>query len=105
MMNEITFDVLKIVVSICTALITVYVIPYLKSVKEDRKYQNLVEMVEVAVRAAEQTFKESGQGAAKKEEVMNFVAEWMQSHGVNISSYQLDNLIEAAVYTMKQEAV
>lgn len=101
-MNEITFDVLKIVVSVCATLITVYVIPYLKSVKEDRKYKNLVDMVEVAVKAAEQTFRESGQGVRKKEEVMTFVCEWMQNHGINVSSYQLDQLIEAAVYQMKQ---
>lgn len=102
-MNEITFDILKIVVSVCAALITAYVIPCLKSVKEDRKYKNLVDMVEVAVKAAEQTFKVSGQGAAKKEEVMTFVSDWMNKHGIQISSYQLDQLIEAAVFQMKKE--
>lgn len=101
-MNEITFDVLKIVVSICAALITAYLIPYIKTLKEDSRYEALVEMVEVAVRAAEQTFRESGQGARKKEEVMTFVREWMQGHGISISSYQLDQLIECAVYQMKK---
>ena len=103
-MNEITFDILKIVVSICAALITAYLIPYIKTLKEDNRYEALVEMVEVAVRAAEQTFKASGQGVRKKEEVLTFVSEWMQSHGINVSSYQLDQLIECAVYQMKQEA-
>lgn len=101
-MNDITFDVLKIVISVCAALITVYAVPYLKALKEDSRYKSLVDMVEVAVRAAEQTFKESGQGARKKEEVMTFVREWMQSHGISISSYQLDQLIECAVYQMKK---
>ena len=101
-MNEITLDVLKIVISVCAALITVYAVPYLKALKEDSRYKSLVDMVEVAVRAAEQTFKESGQGARKKEEVMTFVREWMQSHGLSISSYQLDQLIECAVYQMKK---
>ncbi|MBQ9607106.1 MAG: phage holin [Lachnospiraceae bacterium] len=102
-MNEITFDILKIVVSICAALVTAYVIPYIKTLKEDKRYASLVAMVEVAVKAAEQTFKEAGQGAAKKEEVMNFTAEWMKKQGIDISRNQLDQLIEAAVWQMKQE--
>lgn len=101
-MNDITFDVLKIVISVCAALITAYVVPYFKVLKEDSRYESLVDMVEVAVRAAEQTFRGSGQGARKKEEVMTFACEWMQSHGISISSYQLDQLIECAVYQMKQ---
>lgn len=103
-MNELTFDILKVVVSVCAALVTVYLIPYLKTLKEDKRYGALVDMVEVAVKAAEQTFRTSGQGAAKKEEVMKFVTEWMRSHGINIDSYQIDQLIECAVYQMKQGA-
>lgn len=102
-MNDITFIILKVVVSICAALVTVYLIPYLKTLRQDRRYASLLDMVEIAVRAAEQTYKESGQGARKKEEVMTFVREWMQNHGISISSYQLDQLIECAVYQMKQE--
>ena len=101
-MNELTFDILKIVASVCAALITAYIVPYLKTLKEDKRYESLVAMVYTAVRAAEQTFKESGQGAAKKEEVMTFVADWIERHGIKISTYQLDQLIECAVYQMKQ---
>ena len=102
-MSELTFDLLKIVVSVCAAIITVYAVPYLKALKEDKRYASLVAMVETAVRAAEQTFKKSGQGAAKKEEVMTFVADWMQRQGIKISSYELDQLIECAVWQLKQE--
>lgn len=102
-MNDITFNVLKIVISVCAALITAYAVPYFKVLKEDSRYESLVDMVEVAVRAAEQTFKASGQGALKKEEVMTFIREWMQNHGINIDSYQLNQLIECAVYQIKQE--
>jgi hypothetical protein len=60
--------------------------------------------VEIAVRAAEQTIKGSGQGAIKKDEVINFVTSWMISHGIQISAEQLDQLIECAVYNLKLEA-
>lgn len=101
-MNDITFNILKIIFSICVALVTVYLIPYIKSMCEDKKYKALVDMVAVAVRAAEQTFRQSGMGAQKKEEVVNFISEYMTTHGLSISSYQLDQLIECAVYQMKQ---
>ena len=54
-MNELTFDLLKIVISVCAAIITVYAVPYLKTLKEDRRYAQILDMVDVAVRAAEQT--------------------------------------------------
>ena len=101
-MNDITLTILKIVISVCSALITIYLIPYLYTLKEDKKYASLVAMVEVAVKAAEQTFRESGQGAAKKEEVIKFVSEWMTNKGVTISQEQLSQIIECAVYQLKQ---
>lgn len=102
MMNDVTLTILKIVISVCSALITIYLIPYIYTLKEDKKYASLVAMVEVAVKAAEQTFRESGQGAAKKEEVIKFVSEWMTNKGVTISQEQLSQIIECAVYQLKK---
>ena len=102
-MEDITMMILKIVVSICAALITVYVVPYLKTLRQDKRYASLMDMVEVAVKAAEQTIKESGQGDCKKAEVIAFVSTWMGDHGIKISQDELSQLIEAAVFQMKQE--
>ena len=101
--NELTFDILKIVVSVCAALVTVYLVPYLKTLKEDKRYASLVEMVEVAVRAAEQTIKEPHEGKLKKTEVVQFVTEWLDKQGIKITPEELDRLIECAVYQLKQE--
>ena len=102
-MNELTFNILKIVVAVATVLISAYVIPLLKVKLADAKYQRLLEMVEIAVRAAEQTIKGSGHGAIKKDEVITFVTKWMVEHGIHITEEQLDNLIEACVWQLKQE--
>lgn len=102
-MDEITYDILKIVVTVCAALVTAYLIPYIKSLKEDKRYGQIMEMIEVAVRAAEQTIKGSGKGEAKKIEVMDYVSRYMDSVGIKITAEQLDRLIECAVYQMKQE--
>ena len=60
-------------------------------------------MVILAVKAAEQTFKEPGSGKAKKAEVIRFVSEWLTKHGMKVTDEELSQLIEAAVYQMKQE--
>ena len=101
-MNEITFTILKIVISISAALISAFVTPLLKEKLADIKYRRLLEMVEIAVKAAEQTIG-AGHGNIKKEEVINFVTNWMLSHGIMITEEQLDQLIEAAVYAMNNE--
>ena len=104
-MDEFTMLILKIVVSVCAALITYYVVPYIKTLKEDSRYQSVIEMIEIAVRAAEQVIREPGQGKLKKAEVVQFVSKWLERNGIVILEDQLDQLIEAAVYSMKQESL
>jgi LL-H family phage holin len=102
-MNELTFNILKIVLSAATAIITVVIVPYVREKIKDSKYEKLLEIVEIAVRAAEQTIKGSGNGAVKKDEVVNFVSWWMLEHGIKVSPEQLDQLIEACVFSMNRE--
>ena len=102
-MNELTFDLLKIVISVCAAIITVYAVPYLKTLKEDRRYAQILDMVDVAVRAAEQTIKGSGKGMEKKKEVENIIYAWLMEKGIEITPEQINQLIECAVYQLKQE--
>ena len=103
-MNDITFNILKIVITIATALVSAYVIPLLREKLKEAKYQRLVGIIGVAVSAAEQTIKGSGQGAVKKDAVITFVTDWMVKHGIKITQDQLDQLIEACVYQLKMEA-
>ena len=102
-MNEITFDIMKVVVAVCAALVTVYLVPYIKTLKEDKRYGQIIKLIEVAVRAAEQTIKGAGMGEAKKLAVMDYVSRYMDSIGIKVTTEQLDHLIECAVYQMKQE--
>lgn len=99
-MNEITFNVLKIVVTLCSVWITYYLVPYIKNKIAESKNKQLIDTIARAVRAAEQTIKESGQGKVKKAEVVAFVSHWLTEKGIHITEDQLDKLIEAAVFTM-----
>ena len=102
MMNDLTFNLLKIVISVVAALIAYYVIPYLKEKVKEAKYQDLVKAITIAVEAAEQTFKESGAGKIKKEDVIKFITAYLNENKIDISVEQLDRLIEAAVFQLNK---
>lgn len=101
-MNDLTFNILKIVVSVSCALIALYLVPFLKNKLKEDKYSDLVVLIHTAVQAAEQTIG-AGKGKIKKAEVVAFVSAWLNEHKVYISEDQLDKLIEAAVFQMNLE--
>ena len=103
-MNDVTFEILKIVVSAVASLVGLYLIPYISRKTKEVIDTDVAEMVAVAVRAAEQTYRKSGQGKVKKAEVIAFVTAWLKDKHIYITEAQLDNLIECAVYTMNMEA-
>ena len=99
-MDDLSFMILKIVISITAALVTAYLIPFIKSQTYTKEHEELVKMIEIAVKAAEQTLND---GKNKKLDVTLYISSWMKEHGITISDEQLDKLIEAAVYSMKTE--
>ena len=102
-MSDVSFLILKIVVSVCASLITLYAVPYLYALQKNEKYAQLIDVISNAVRAAEQVVKGEGMGTVKKERVMLFVREWLGARGVTVTDGQLDELVEAAVWNLKQE--
>lgn len=101
-MNDLTFNLLKIVVSVVAALLAYYLVPYLKEKVKQEKYSDLVKAVNIAVEAAEQTFKESGMGKVKKEDVISFITKYLNDNNIAISDQQLDKLIESAVFQLNK---
>ena len=106
-MNATTFEIVKIVITavatIIGIIITKEIVPYIKSIKLTAEQEAVLEIVETAVKAAEQTIKESGQGAAKKKQVIAYISYQLMLKGIHITEEEIDKLIEAAVYAMKQE--
>ena len=85
--------IVKVLIPILGAIITYLIVPFLKQKTTKEQRENVYFWVEVAVNAAEQIYKEKGQGKLKKEYVVDFLV----SKGVNITIEELDVLIEAAV--------
>jgi hypothetical protein len=82
--------VIKIIIPLLCAVLTMYVIPLLKQKK-------LYDAVVIAVNAAEQIYTQSGMGEKKFE----YVKEWIKSK-FHISDEDLKNIIESAVYELNK---
>ena len=88
--------ILEAVVSLIAVVITVIVIPYIKSKNTVEKQQEISSWVKIAVSAAEQIYKGIGRGEEKKEYVLN----WLAEKGIKIDANELDAMIESAVYEL-----
>lgn len=101
MNEELTVMIFRMVVSICVALITAYVIPYIKALKNDSRYSKVIDMVALAVRSAEQTITDPKSGALKKSKVTGFIKNWLDQEGITMTDDEINEIIESAVYSMK----
>lgn len=102
-MHEYMIDILVFIITVLGIVITRNVIPYIKSLIKDSEYATIYDIVETAVKAAEQKCKAPKQGKAKKAEVYNYVSRWLDARGIRLTEDDLDRLIEAAVYSMNEE--
>lgn len=94
------FDITPIIESVfalIAVVITVIVIPYIRSKTTSAQQVEINGWVAIAVAAAEQVYTGSGRGREKKEYVLN----WLTAHGIKIDAAKLDAMIEAAVYELK----
>jgi len=104
-MNDMLFDVIRVVVFLLFLFICKYALPLAKQWIEGRisqnQYELIVSVINEAVKAAEQKFKDQhGQGVEKKSQVTIFIEDYCKQHGLDVSSEQISLLIEAAVYAM-----
>lgn len=97
-MNFDITPIVEAVIGLCVALVTGFVIPWVKNKIGTQGTENMLAWVSIAVKAAEQLYT-SADGAEKKRYVLNF----LESKGLNVDEYELDNAIEAAVLELHAE--
>ena len=95
-MTDLT-TIFSAIITLVIALITTFLIPYIKSKTSAEQFDIIKSWVKIAVQAAEMIYTESGMGNAKK----TYVIEYLNSKGYKIDTKSLDNLIEAAVLELK----
>lgn len=95
-MTDLT-TIFSAIITLVIALITTFLIPYIKSKTSAEQFDTIKSWVKIAVQAAEMIYAESGMGNAKK----TYVIEYLNGKGYKIDAKSLDNLIEAAVLELK----
>ena len=97
-MTDLT-PIVNAVIAIIAAIITTFLIPWIKGKIDAAKLAQIVEWVGIAVRAAEQIYNESGMGEKKKQYVLDFLA----SKGFTLDPDSINAMIEAAVKNLNIE--
>ena len=96
-----TIDLTQIILAIITligAIISRYLIPWIKGKLDDRQQATFAALVRVGVFAAEQLYK-SDQGQEKK----NYVLDLLKKNGYEIYSEAVEATIEATVKELRIE--
>ena len=91
-------QIISAVIALISALVSAFLIPWLKTNIDANKLQTIKTYVEIGVKAAEQLYAATD-GEEKKAYVINFLAE----HGIRFDVSTIDQLIEAAVLQLHHE--
>ena len=86
------------VIALIAAIITAFVIPWIRSKTTAAQFEKIKMWVTVAVEAAEQLYNGTGRGEEKKAYVVKF----LQEKGFTLDPDSLDKLIEAAVFNLPE---
>ena len=101
-MDERLFQVILTVIPVLGAVITYFIVPYIKSNVDSVKLAQYKEWATLAVKTAEMLWKETGHGTDKKRYVVNFLTKMFNSKKTVITEEQMNVLIESAVKEMKE---
>lgn len=101
--DDFTLYLIRIVITASIILITRYTIPAIKAYISNSKYEWIASVIMDAVEQAEQTIKEEKSGAKKKAFVIEIVCTIFHKAGINVTTEQIDSIIESAVFSMNKE--
>ena len=91
-------QIISAVIALISALVSAFLIPWLKTKIDANKLQTIKTYVEIGLKAAEQLYAATD-GEEKKAYVINFLAE----DGIRFDVSTIDQLIEAAVLQLHHE--
>lgn len=98
-MNDVLFTVIQCVVLVLSVIMSRYLIPLAKTKLMQNQHEEICNIVIEGVRGVEQVIG-GGKGKEKKEKVIEYVLSYVHNRGINITSEQIDLLIESAVFAM-----
>lgn len=100
MTPELITKIVEAVLTIILALVSAYLIPWIKNKLGDDRYRELVEFCEICVRSAEQLFTEE-QAQEKKTYVVEMIVPYVRKLGLNLGEEEINAIIESCVNFVK----
>jgi hypothetical protein len=97
-MDDVMMQIIKLLITIAGLAITYYLVPFLKKKVGEKKFDEIYNLVAIAVNAAEQIFNQPNMGEKKKE----YVIKYLHEKGVKLSEDDLNAIIEAVVYEINR---
>ena len=94
-------QIISAVIALISALVSAFLIPWLKTKIDADKLQTLRTYVEIGVKAAEQLYRDLS-GPEKLEKAKEGIVEMLNEKGIPISEMEMDLLIESVVQEFNQ---
>lgn len=91
-------NIISTAIALILALISTFLIPWLKNKVDAEKFEQIKEWTRVAVQAAEMIYNGVGRGEEKK----TFVINYLNEKGFKVDTATIDALIESAVLDLKR---
>ena len=95
-------EIISAVITIITACITVFLIPYLKTKLDEAKRKRIKEYVDVAVLAAEQLFP-SLDGEKMGKDKRNYVVKMLEANGITFNVDDINDSVRAMIESAVRE--
>ena len=102
-MDEKLFQIILALIPILGAIITGFIVPFIKEKIGTEKLAKYEYWADLAVKAAEMMWTETGRGSDKKQYVMDFLNNMFNKNKIVITEQQIEILVESAVKQMKLE--
>lgn len=93
--------IVNAVIALIAAVVSTFLIPWIKSKTTSQQREQLVAWAKIAVAAAEQIYKGKGRGGEKKQYVLDFLLQ----NGFSINAENVNASIEAAVKQLNSEGI
>lgn len=91
-------DIIKAIIALVTAIVSAFIIPWLKKKINAEELKKWQVYVDIAVRAAEQLF-----STEQAKEKKAYVVQYLASKGIKFDTDTVDKMIESAVLTLHHE--
>ena len=101
-MNQISLEILRLVIALASVIVTYYLVPLIKSKMSHEKLKEIEKWASFIVLALQQTYgTEEEVNTVKKEKAMELINELLMESDMHLTPEQINVIVESAVKNLK----